>query len=311
MKFIINQVPHKYEESEYRVQDLQVDNLVDSLDFNAAIAVLTQMKQDFPDRLADTLGYLIWIYSELKQPLNKLVQITEGVEKNIFYKLDHEFYSDGIAALPEFQKLQEICLTELAKLTAHSESELELYMPKDCFNGETLLILHGDGSTNMAIKEIWSPQTYLDKGVAVAYLQSPTRGGSHHYFWTSDYVKSRETIEQAFDMIFEQIKVNASNITLAGYSGGAMAAISSLTYGNIQPKQVLAFMPHFGEYVGNTVCQHVPIFIFKAEFDENIDALLTALTPLANDTQAILNGVAHGLPTDIDSYVLPCLNQSN
>ncbi|MGL1922024.1 MAG: hypothetical protein OCD03_13450 [Hyphomicrobiales bacterium] len=311
MKFITNQPPHIFETSRYRVEDEKVDELVEAKQYQAAIQLLNQMKLNYPDRLADTYIYLIWVYGQLNHSNKKLAQITEAAEKNIFFNLADNFFSDGCDETIDFQKLQKASDLGFTKLAAKNESELELYLPSDCFDGQLLLILHGDGSSNQSIKDIWPAQPYLKKNIAVAYLQAPNMAGSHHYSWTLDYVKSRAAIAEAFKWLQSQHKISTPHITLAGYSGGAMAGLSAVTHSAENPKHVLAFMPHNGNYIGKSQTDETDILIFKAENDKNIDELLASLTATRKIKQILLNNLDHDLPTDMASYILPYLNKSN
>lgn len=184
-------------------------------------------------------------------------------------------------------------------------------MIKITFIYQGIYFLIGNLQFNESITEQWPPSPYLDSGFAVAYLQSPQVFCSDGYNWTSDYPQSREAIKQAFELIKTHTDIDPSEITLAGFSGGAMASMSAVTHGIIKPKQVLAFMPHQGQYIGKVNCPNIPIRIFKAEFDANIDELLLALKPLSSNSLTIMKGLDHSLPADMASYVLPHLNQPN
>ncbi|PCI88938.1 MAG: hypothetical protein COB24_00230 [Hyphomicrobiales bacterium] len=169
--------------------------------------------------------------------------------------------------------------------------------------------MHGNGQFNESIAELWPASPYLDSGFAVAYLQSAQLFCTDGYYWTDHYPQNRQTIKQAFELIKQQTNIDENNLTLAGFSGGVMASISAITHGIVQPKRVLAFLPYDGDYVGADTCPNIPITIFKAEFDANIDALFATLKPLAPTQQIILNGLDHELPNDMASYILPYMTK--
>lgn len=307
MKLILNQPPHNFEPSYYCVMDKKVDDLVGEGSYDQALDLLNQMKQATPHRNADTYNYCIWIFNKLNQVDKKMAELLEAANNNVFYPMHIEGYHQGIEQHSSFAALCQQSSQALDKLRETTESELKLYMPTTRFNGEILLILHGDGQFNESITELWPASPYLDSGFAVAYLQSAQLFCTDGYYWTDHYPQNRQTIKQAFELIKQHADIDEAGITLAGFSGGAMAAISAVTHGNAIPKQLLAFLPHFGDYVGNHPCHNVPINIFKAEFDANIDALFAALEPTANAKQILLNGLDHNLPDAIASYILPHL----
>ena len=307
MKFIRNQLPHNFEKSAYRIADEKVDHLVGEGCFDEALDLLNQMKQTTPHRHAETYNYRVWIFNKLNQPDHKMAELLEAAENSIFYPMQDEAYRSGITRHSSFVKLSQQSAQRLSELRVNVESELKLYMPSVGFNDEILLILHGDGSNNESVSELWPASPYLDSGFAVVYLQSTQLFCTNGYHWTGHYAQNRQTIKQAFELIKQHMNSDPANITLAGFSGGAMAAISAVSHGIVAPKKLLAFMPHNGDYVGNVTCRHTQITIFKAEFDADIDRLYTALKPIANTQQLLLKGLGHELPDDMASYVLPHL----
>ncbi|MBL1419113.1 MAG: hypothetical protein COC24_001245 [Alphaproteobacteria bacterium] len=311
MKFILNQPPHNLEISSYRILDKQVDDLVGEGRYDEALDLLNQMKQTMPDRNAENYGYCAWVYNKLNQPDKEMAELLEAAGKNIFFPMHNEGYYQGIKQLPAFAALRQQAEQALNKLRKNTESELKLYMPTARFNGEILLILHGDGQLNESIAELWPASPYLASGFAVAYLQSPQLFCTDGYFWTGHYPQNRQVIKQAFELIKQHINIDENNVTLAGFSGGAMVSISAITHGIVQPKQVLAFMPHEGDFVGNVTCKDIPTTIFRAEFDTGIEVPLAALEPLTPTKEIFLKGFDHTLPEDIASYVLPYLQQPN
>ncbi|PCI88497.1 MAG: hypothetical protein COB24_03115 [Hyphomicrobiales bacterium] len=308
MKFIMRDPTKKFEISAYREQCDKAHKLALAQQKSELIELLFQMKLDFPDRLADTYYYLIRAFDELKQPFDKIKQMIEADQKGIIYRTDKAHYGIGLENVPEFKKLQKKWDASKAELAENSESQLELLMPTNGFCGELLLILHGDGGSNVSIEEIWPPQPYLAKGVAVAYLQSPNQFGPLHYFWTSDFVKGRTTVREAIDFLVSNYGVSEKNITLSGYSGGSMTALSSVTHGEVTVKQCIAFLPCSDEYVGNKPAQSTQIFVFKGELEPPIDVVMAELNHLASTKLVKLKGLSHDLPANIDSYILPHLN---
>ena len=311
MKFILNQPPHNLKKSAYKIADEKVDLLVGEGKFDEALNLLNEMKQTTPHRNADNYDYRIWIFNKLNQYDNKMTELLEAAENNVFFPMADEGYHRGIKQHASFTKLSHQSQQKLDKLRVNVESELKLYMPTTRFNGEILLILHGNGQFNESIAELWPASPYLDKGFAVAYLQSAQLFCTDGYYWTDHYPQNRKAIKQAFGLIKQHAKIEQSAITLAGFSGGAMVSISAVTHGIIEPKQVLAFLPQRNDYVGNVSCQNIAMTIFKAEFDANIDALYAALKPISNTRKFLLKGLGHELPDNMASYVLPYLQQPN
>lgn len=304
MKLILNQPPHNFEISHYRIMDKKVDHLVGEGSYAEALDLLNQMKQSTPQRNADTFDYRIWIFNKLNQADNKMSELLQAADNNVFYPMHIEGYHQGIKQHPSFGALVQQSKQALDKLRKTTQSELKLYMPTAPSNGEILLILHGNGQFNESIAELWPAAPYLDVGFAVAYLQSPQLFCTDGYYWTDHYPQNRQTIKQAFELIKQHANIDQTNVTLAGFSGGAMASISAITHGIVNPKQVLAFLPHEGNYVGSQPCQNVPITIFKAEFDVNIGGLFASLKPISNSKQVQLKGLDHNLPNDMASYIL-------
>lgn len=289
--------------SAYRIVDQQIDKLAEAQKYSQALAMLQSIKIKFPTRLADIYNYRLWLFDQLNQPAKKMSELLEAADKNIFFPLD-KHYRDGITQLPEFQNLSELSQQELARLNQNSQPKLEIYMPNNRPIHSVLLILHGDGQTNESICELWPPTPYLNKGFAVAYLQSPSVFCSNGFHWTDNYPAGREAIQQALHQIQSKLGIKQSQVILAGYSGGAMASISAITHGVVRPKQCIAFMPHNGGYVGNMVCSELKTVIFKAEFDQNIDTLLHTLHSLLPVKTIKLMGLDHSLPDDMASHVL-------
>lgn len=311
MKFILNKPPHNFKKSAYKIADEKVDYWVGEGRYDEALNLLNQMKLTTPQRIADIYNYRIWIFNKLNQPDKKMAELFEAAGNNVFYPIYDESYSNGIKQHPLYTDLCQKTRQALDKLRSDVESELKLYMPTHGFNGEILLILHGDGSTNESISELWPASPYLESGFAVAYLQSAQLFCTDGYYWTDHYPQNRQTLKQAFKLIKQHLNIDEAAITLAGFSGGAMASISAVTHGIIRPKQLLAFLPHNGDCVGSIACPNIPIKIFKAEFDVNIDALFASLKPLATTQKVLLQGLGHSLPDNVTSYVLPHLQQAN
>lgn len=309
MKFILNQPPYKYEKSAYKMADEQIDTLVDDGKYEQALEILQNLKVTMPYRNADNFDYRIWIFNELNQFDNKMAELIDAAKNNVFFPLDVDGYSNGIKQHVDFDNLRQRNRLALDEMRSEVVPELELYLPDGEANGELFLILHGNAQFNESIIEQWPPNAYLDSGFSVAYLQSPQVFCSDGYYWTDHYPQNRLVLKQAFELIESKLKIAAEKITLAGFSGGAMVSMSAVTHGVVKPKQILAFMPHSGDYIGKEQCLDMPVTIFKAEFDANIDALFDALKPVANAKQVMLKGLDHALPPDMASYVLPYLNK--
>lgn len=308
MKIIINQPSNIFEKLDYKIADEQLDAWVDDKNFKPALELLQSLKQSCPHRNADNFDYRIWIFNELNQFDNKMAELLDAALNNVFFPLEDEGYSNGVKQHAEFQKLLQKNRLALDKLKNTAEAELVIYRPSGTTNGELLLILHGNGQFNESITEQWPPNAYLESGFAVAYLQSPQVYCTDGFYWTEHYSENRLTIKQTFEIIKAELNIDAGQISLAGFSGGAMVSMSAVTHGIVKPKQVLAFMPQNGDYIGNIPDSGTPICIFKAEFDNNIDNLYAALDAY-NLMYITINGLGHALPADMASYVLPYLNK--
>lgn len=311
MKITLNQPPYNLTKSAYKLADEKIDRWVGKSKYEPALELLQSLKTTTPHRNADNYDYRIWIFNELNQYDNKMNELLDAARHKVFFPLDDESYFEGIEQFSEFDKLRQENRLALEALRQNAKPELDIYLPEGEGNGELLLILHGNRQYIESITEQWPPSPYLDSSFAVAYLQSAQLFCSDGYNWTDDYSESRAVIKHAFEQIKIHCKIGAPNITLAGFSGGAMASMSAVTHQVVTPKQVLAFMPHFGEYVGSRACRDVPITVFKAEFDVNIDDLFSALKPLSQVKKIILHDASHALPADMASYVLPYLNKSD
>lgn len=308
MKFIMRDPTKKFEISAYRELCDKAHKLALVGQHSDLIELLFQMKLNFPDRLADTYYYLIRAFDDLNQPLDKLKQMIEASQNNIVYRTDKTHYGIGLENVPEFKMLQKKWDASKVRLAENSESQLELFMPTNGFCGELLLILHGDGGSNVSIEEIWPPQPYLNSGVAVAYLQSPNQFGSSHYFWTNDFIKGRASVREAIDFLVLNYDIVEKDITISGYSGGSMTALSSVTHGEVAVKQCIAFLPCPDEYIGENLARETKIFVFKGELEPHIDEVMAKLNNLTTVNLTKINGLSHDLPAQMESYILPHLN---
>lgn len=308
MKVEIIYPQHEYGVGLYRQADMAVDALYDAKQYDDALNKLQQMKHDFPNRLADIYDYCFFIYKDLKQYEKAFDEIADAVNKGVFLPIGCETMRDGVEKLEGFKALEQKCEAGIAVLKQNAEAILEIHLPKHEYFGKVLLALHGNGHNLTSYKEVMPAEAYLKAGFAIAYLQSPTVWSSDGNIWTDDYAKSREAVGEAVGQIMRTCNISENDIVVTGFSGGAMAALSAVSHGNLDVASIVAFSPGGdGDYIGDKLKSNQKLMVYRGEHEVDIEPLMAKINHYLKIDLTIIKDIGHAIPASHAQIILPLL----
>ncbi len=309
MKCTINLPPYSLSISDFRHMEKEVDILFDARNYADALITLNAMKLKYPSRRADISDYIFIIYKELRQYQNALDEIAEAFKDGTLLPISDDWQKEGIATLEGYELLnKQINAAIKIEQEQYKQTELDIFLPNKSYDGDILLMLHGDYQCNKSFRDMITSRAYIDTGLALAYLQAPNLSGTDGYRWTTNYQKSRKAIKQAVIQIMAMCNISEENIIIVGFSGGAMAGINFISHKKQKFRHVIAICPMAGSYIGQCLHKDTNLVIYKGEFEPEIDALMADINQQVSAKEKRIKGMAHDITNFVDEIIMGELN---
>lgn len=233
--------------SNYQDMRAYVGKLYQEKKFAEAAQVLEKALAQFPDRLRANAFNLALMRVHLKD-FDKAAQgLRLAVDKGIFFN-KYDFMADlwtplkEQAAFKEFWTRNEAVAAEAQK---RAKPEMVVVTPEGYDPGKKyplFIALHGGGENISTFKDSWKSDR-LAKEFVTAYLQSSRVIGVDSYNWTEDIEISKREIVDAYRKILSQYPVNEEDVTIGGFSSGAVASFEILLNGLIPIKGFITLCP--------------------------------------------------------------------
>lgn len=201
----------------------------------------------------------------------------------------------------------------LQKVKQESKLEYKVFLPdgyKEGVEYPLFINLHGDGIDGNIKDSIhyWKPDPLLKKGYIVLYPQSSQTYCYGGHGWLIDKELSRKEIKTCYDEVISKYRIDINNVIVAGFSGGAMAAIDFSMFNIFPIKGFIGLCP--GENTktfSNTQITAATKKGIKGVIMEGEDDLVLPIKKLVDDFKEIgfkheyyINeGVAHWYPKDL------------
>ena len=195
------------------------------------------------------------------------------------------------------------------------EFKYKVYLPanyKEEKKSPLFIVLHGDGSGGN-IEEFstqWQPNTLLNKGFIVIYIQSSQMLYHNNYGWLKNPLKTRKDIKDWYELVSKEYSVDEESILIGGFSGGSIAAMD-ITLANVIPiKGFISLCPVLKpnafniENVDNLSKRGVRGVIMEGETELpvlNEEEMMKAFDNLGVKYKYYINkGIGHSFPKDFN-----------
>lgn len=213
------------------------------------------LEEDLNELKFDIFVGKIWVNYLLKNVEGFINNIIEAVEKGFIcprwmfeYKRDKEYetFLEQWQKDPRYENIKEkneLLRTQKEKLI---KLEYKVYLPEQYGKKEKypiFIVMHGDGDNMNLLMEDWKPETFLNRGYIVVYVQSTQVSDHRGYSWINNPTIARRDIRTCYEKIREKYLVDEECVILGGFSGGAIGGIDILMEDIIPVKGLIAICP--------------------------------------------------------------------
>jgi predicted esterase len=300
----------------YRELDAEFERLLGGDQLGKALTLLEQARDLFPERLFTILWNRCYVLAQSKAYDELLDAIEEIIEQGFFTFLSWDIF-DPIREEARFKAAALINQERLKEAREQSKMSYEVIHPEGVRLMEKapwMIVLHGNGDSMEDFKRNWwLPDAMLAEGFSVAYVQSSQVLSTGMYEWMGDAQQAREDIHSAYERILLEYPLDPEQVYMAGFSGGAVAALDVLLAADVPARGFILLSPlrlpeHYSP--GNLqrlVDTAVRGVIFRGELEGQVEIQEQMLSDfnkagIAVQTK-VLPGVGHTVPLDFGEHL--------
>ena len=299
-----------------QVDDL-AEKLYDAEKYSESAAVLESAYQNYPDQYFNITWRLLLCYRQLGLIEKCLHLIEQSNRKGFFFALHWKSW-DPIRSAPG----NEAILAENNRLKnmaiKNSTMMYEVLLPER-YNptapAPLFFTMHCDSGFFGNIdfhKRLWKPDTLLQQGFIVVYIQSSQQLSSKGFGWEMNTEQSQIDFQQCFSEVMENYLINTKKIIVSGFSGGATTSIDIAINGKLPIRGFIALCPDKPKQFSIDICKNsnqrgtsgVLLIGEQIKDDPDFLDLVDTLNAARFRYDLIINeGIGHWYPDDLPDKV--------
>ncbi len=214
--------------------------------YEEGIAVLEQMRADYPSRLFANSYNLGLFHAHLGHYGEAMDAWEYGLDRGVWFLIDtSEAPFEALADNPRFQRLRERIKKQRKLAREQAKAQYKVVLPHDFDPSRRyplFLALHGENCSAELLAKWWNSIT-LQEDFVVAYLQSSQVAFGKGRFNWKNLEQGRSDISQLYYEIVKRYPVAVNEVYLGGYSEGARMALDMALARIIPVKGVVAMAP--------------------------------------------------------------------